>query len=55
MPKYLELLQAGGSDKPQALLSKLGVDITDPRFWELGLRLLGDMVSEAEELAHKFG
>jgi len=55
VPKYLELLQAGGSDKPQALLSKLGVDITDPRFWELGLRLLGDMVSEAEELAHKFG
>jgi oligoendopeptidase F len=51
VPKYLDLLAAGGSDKPQVLLSRLGVDVTDPTFWELGLRLLGDMVSEAEELA----
>ena len=32
---------------------KLGVDVTDPGFWELGLQLLGDMVDEAEELAAK--
>ena len=30
---------------------ELGVDVTDPQFWEVGLRLLGDMVAEAEELA----
>ncbi len=35
------------------LLAKLGVDVTDPAFWELGLRLLGDMVTEAESLADK--
>ena len=33
------------------LLARLGVDVTDPGFWELGLRLLGDMVDQAEELA----
>jgi len=51
VPKYLELLASGGSDAPHVLLAKLGVDVTDPAFWELGLRLLGDMVSDAESLA----
>jgi len=51
VPKYLELLSSGGSESPPKLLAKLGVDITAPTFWELGLRLLGDMVSEAETLA----
>jgi oligoendopeptidase F len=51
VPRYLELLSSGGVDAPHVLLGKLGVDVTDPSFWELGLRLLGDMVSEAERLA----
>ena len=50
VPKYLELLSSGGSDAPHRLLAKLGVDVTDPTFWELGLRLLGDMVAEAERM-----
>ncbi len=29
----------------------MDVDITDEGFWELGLRLLDEMVSEAETLA----
>jgi oligoendopeptidase F len=51
VPRYLELLSAGGSDAPHVLLSKLGVDVNDPAFWALGLHLLDDMVSQAEELA----
>ena len=51
VPKYLELLASGGSDAPHVLLAKLGVDVTDPGFWALGLRLLDDMVAEAEALA----
>ncbi len=53
VPRYLELLSAGGSDAPHVLLGKLGVDVNDPAFWELGLRLLDDMVSEAEGLARR--
>ncbi|HXG09374.1 MAG TPA: M3 family oligoendopeptidase [Gemmataceae bacterium] len=53
VPQYLDLLAAGGSEAPQVLLARLGVDVNDPGFWELGLRLLGDMVTEAEELATK--
>lgn len=53
VPKYLDMLAAGGSDAPHVLVGKLGVDVTDPGFWELGLHLLGDMVGEAEKLAAK--
>ena len=49
--KYLDLLAAGGSDAPHALLGELGADVNDPAFWELGLQLLGEMVEEAEQLS----
>jgi oligoendopeptidase F len=51
VPRYLALLAAGGSDAPDRLLSRLGVDVNSPAFWELGLQLLGGMVAEAEQLA----
>jgi oligoendopeptidase F len=51
VPKYLDMLSRGGSEAPHVLVGRLGVDVTDPGFWELGLRLLDDMVSEAEKLA----
>ena len=53
VPKYLELLASGGADAPHVLLAKLDVDVTDPTFWELGLRLLGEMVADAEQLAEE--
>jgi len=51
VPRYLEMLAAGGSRSPQELVGTLGVDVSDPAFWGLGLKLLGEMVSEAEQLA----
>ncbi len=51
VPKYINMLAAGGSEAPPSLVGALGMDITDPGFWELGLRLLDEMVSEAETLA----
>src|SRR5262245_11544941 len=51
VPRYLELLRAGGSDAPAALLARLGLDVTDPRFWDGGLAVLGELVAEAERLA----
>jgi oligoendopeptidase F len=55
VPRYLELLAAGGSAAPHVLLRRLGVDVNDPAFWELGLRLLDDMVTQAEQLAAQVG
>lgn len=53
VPQYLELLSSGGSDSPDRLLAKLGVNVTDPSFWELGMGLLDDMVTQAETLANR--
>jgi len=51
VPRYLELLAAGGSAPPPELLARVGLDIQDPRFWDGGLALLEGMVDEAERLA----
>jgi oligoendopeptidase F len=48
---YLDMLSAGGSDWPHTIMRPLGVDLTDPGFWNKGLQMLDDMVSEAEHLA----
>jgi oligoendopeptidase F len=51
VPRYLELLAAGGSETPAVLLSRIDLDVTDPGFWDGGLALLEDLVIEAETLA----
>jgi oligoendopeptidase F len=51
VPSYLELLSAGGSDRPEVLAALVGVDLTDPGFWDAGLAVIGDLVDEAEKLA----
>jgi oligoendopeptidase F len=51
VPRYLDLLKAGGSQSPETLLARLDIDITDPAFWRGGLALLEDMVDQAHELA----
>lgn len=53
VPRYIELLSSGGSDSPENLLSRVGVDITDPEFWRGGLSILRGMVDQAIELAEK--
>ena len=53
VPRYIELLSSGGSDAPENLLKRVGVNIGDPGFWQGGLDLLRDMVGEGFELAKK--
>ncbi|MCD4755284.1 MAG: M3 family oligoendopeptidase [Deltaproteobacteria bacterium] len=55
VPRYLELLAAGGSDTPYALLESFGIDLHDPNFWHQGLNVIDDMVKEIEELAMGIG
>ncbi|HMM29998.1 MAG TPA: M3 family oligoendopeptidase [Aggregatilineaceae bacterium] len=50
-PRYLEVLRAGGSDWPEKVLAPLGVDLTDPGFWQRGLDELDAMVTQAEEIS----
>jgi oligoendopeptidase F len=48
---YLEFLAAGGSTRPDELVKRIGMDITDPGFWDAGLTILEGMVTEVEKLA----
>jgi oligoendopeptidase F len=51
VPRYIELLSAGGSRSPEQLAEIVGIDLADPGFWDSGLALVEEQLSEAEELA----
>jgi oligoendopeptidase F len=52
---YLDFLGAGGSTRPDDLVRRIGLDITDPGFWDAGLTILDGMVTEVERLAASTG
>ena len=51
VPKYLEVLAAGGSDYPDKILAKVGVDLNDPAFWQKGLDAIEVLIAQEEALA----
>jgi oligoendopeptidase F len=51
VPRYLELLAAGGSKSPEELGRIVDVDLADPGFWEAGLDLVERQLEEAEAAA----
>jgi oligoendopeptidase F len=55
VPRYLELLEAGGSRTPEELGRIVDVDITDPGFWDAGLDLIERQLGEAEAAAAASG
>jgi oligoendopeptidase F len=50
VPKYFALLEAGGSDTPDALLKALGVDIHKAEFWQKGFEESKRLVTRLETL-----
>lgn len=50
VPRYLELLASGGSRKPVELLAPLGIDLTDPGFWQKGYDFVGGLLRELRDL-----
>ena len=55
MPRYLELLAAGGSRSPEELGQIVGIDLADPGFWESGLDLVERQLNDAEQAAEASG
>jgi oligoendopeptidase F len=49
--RYEEMLRAGGSEWPDELVGRLGVDLTDPMFWTHGLTAVEELVDEVERIA----
>ena len=51
VPKYLEMLAAGGSMPPAKIAAIAGLDLNDPGFWDKGLELVEVRLSQAEAAA----
>jgi oligoendopeptidase F len=51
VPRYIELLSAGGSRSPEELAAIAGLDLTDPGFWNRGLELVRGQLVAAEDAA----
>lgn len=50
VPRYLDILRAGGSKRPADIMAGAGIDISRREFWEAGLQTIGDMVTQAEDI-----
>ncbi len=53
VPKYIDLLAAGDSDYPDRLLAGVGVDINDAGFWQKGIDVIEEWVTQAEALSRQ--
>ena len=53
VPSYLEMLASGGSRPPEELAAIVGVDLTDPGFWDSGLDLVAEQLDAAETAAEE--
>jgi len=50
VPKFKKLLSSGGSVSPEELGKIVGLDITKPDFWKLGIKQYEDFVNQLENL-----
>ncbi|MFC1513200.1 M3 family oligoendopeptidase [Thermodesulfobacteriota bacterium] len=48
VPKYIDLLMAGGANTPYELVKPFGVDLNDPAFWQAGLDIIDEMLQMVE-------
>jgi oligoendopeptidase F len=51
VPGYLDMLAAGGSRSPEELGRLVGVDLSDPSFWDNGLDLVAGQIEAAQAAA----
>jgi oligoendopeptidase F len=55
VPRYLDLLRAGGSLPPAELGRLVDCDLDDPTFWEGGLAVIEAQLAAAEDAARRAG
>ncbi|MGE0730993.1 MAG: M3 family oligoendopeptidase [Acidimicrobiia bacterium] len=55
VPRYLELLAAGGSMAPERLAAIVDCDLADPTFWDGGLDIIDGQLQAATEAARAAG
>ncbi|MGY6635296.1 MAG: M3 family oligoendopeptidase [Alkalilacustris sp.] len=50
IPKYYDMLAAGGSRHHRELLAPFGLDASDPAFWDKGLNMIAGLIDELEAM-----
>jgi oligoendopeptidase F len=50
IPKYFNILSAGGSQKPEYLLKESGIDISKGEFWQQGFDLVAAKIQELKAM-----
>jgi len=50
IPRYLEILAAGGSDSPARVLDRAGIDFTKRTFWQGGFDVLESLLKRLEAI-----
>ncbi len=53
IPRYMELLSAGGSMAPMDILDKAGIDVRKAEFWQGGFDMLKAQIAELEKIPVK--
>ena len=48
--RYFAMLEAGGTKHHSELLAPFGLDAREPDFWDIGLRMIEDLIAELETL-----
>lgn len=49
-PRYLKILEAGGSDAPVRVLSEAGIDVHSAEFWQGGFDVIAGLVEQLESI-----
>jgi len=50
-PRYLQILAAGGSESPESILTKAGIDMHSAAFWQGGFDVISGLVDQLEKMA----
>jgi oligoendopeptidase F len=50
IPKYKQILEAGGSQFPVDLANSVGLDLTTPDFWQAGFDYLRKLLKEFQDI-----
>ncbi len=49
-PRYLQILSAGGSESPETVLTRAGIDMHAASFWQGGFDVIARLVEELEKM-----
>ena len=49
-PRYLKILEAGGSNAPARILLDAGIDIYSANFWQGGFNIIQDLIAQLEAI-----